>query len=90
MFDINHLMKIPEDESVKIWRYMSLKKFESLLKEQALYFCNSKSFKDNHEGSYCRKNLHTEVYMDGLRITQISIEYKTRFTERMSILIAGI
>ncbi|WP_346878913.1 MULTISPECIES: hypothetical protein [unclassified Clostridium] len=70
MFDINHLMKTPEDESVKIWRYMSLKKFESLLKEQALYFCNSKSFKDNHEGSYCRKNLHTEVYMDGLGILE--------------------
>lgn len=39
MFDKNHYMIVPDNEDTKIRRYMNLRKFESLLKEEALYFC---------------------------------------------------
>lgn len=41
--------EIPENQ--KIWRYMNLRKFESLLAEKALFFASATQFEDVFEGS---------------------------------------
>ncbi|QIZ07651.1 DUF2971 domain-containing protein [Priestia megaterium] len=35
-----------------VWKYMGLKKFESLLKNKAMFFAKPSAFEDNLEGSY--------------------------------------
>lgn len=52
MFDENPYFEAPKDKDSKIWRYMSLEKFISLLSKKELYFCNSTCFEDTHEGAY--------------------------------------
>lgn len=43
---------IPDNIDARIWRYMSLEKFIKLINDNALYFCRSDLFEDQHEGSY--------------------------------------
>lgn len=38
-------------EDTILWRYINLEKFESLLKEKALFFCRADKFSDPFEGS---------------------------------------
>lgn len=42
---------IPLENDAILWRYLNLKKFESLLKEQALFFCRDDKFTDKFEGA---------------------------------------
>lgn len=44
--------KQPNDENVKVWRYMNYEKFESLLNEESLYLARSDQFTDTYEGRY--------------------------------------
>lgn len=52
---IDHDALISPDDNLTIWRYMDLSKFESLLRDQALFFCRSDKFSDPFEGSVPRK-----------------------------------
>lgn len=47
----------PDDENVKIWRYMDFTKFVSLLDKRSLWFTRADKFKDPFEGSYPKKNV---------------------------------
>jgi hypothetical protein len=51
----------PEDEEVKIWRYMSFPKFMSLLDKSALFFARPDKLGDPFEGSFGRANLDAAV-----------------------------
>lgn len=46
-----HANLIPLENNSIIWRYMDLEKFESLLKDKALFFCRADKFSDPFEGS---------------------------------------
>ncbi|RYE30316.1 MAG: DUF2971 domain-containing protein, partial [Sphingobacteriales bacterium] len=48
---ISHENEIPAPLNTKIWRYLSKDKFESLLKDKALFFCRADKFSDPFEGS---------------------------------------
>lgn len=48
---IYHKNMIPIEDNALLWRYMNLDKFESLLKEKALFFCRADKFSDPFEGS---------------------------------------
>jgi hypothetical protein len=41
----------PPSDKLKIWRYFTHEKFESLLKQSALYFASARQFSDKFEGS---------------------------------------
>ncbi len=58
MNHINELetFKLPKKQSLKIWRYMSLEKFESLLDNQGLYFSSARQFDDLFEGSITKRH----------------------------------
>lgn len=45
------VFRLPEGDPT-IWRYMSLEKLISLLKQRALFFCRTDRFEDPFEGSY--------------------------------------
>ena len=53
----NEFFTWPNDENVKIWRYMDFAKFISLINEQYLYFTRSDRFEDRFEGSYSSINV---------------------------------
>ncbi len=44
----------PKDESLKLWRYLNIKRLESFLKTSSLYFCRADKLKifDPFEGTY--------------------------------------
>lgn len=46
-----HENLIPLESKSIIWRYMDLEKFESLLRDKALFFCRADKFSDPFEGS---------------------------------------
>lgn len=54
----------PPDEAVKVWRYLDLAGFVSLLSSRSLFFRRADKFRDRLEGSFSRANLRMrpEVY----------------------------
>jgi len=50
-----HENMIPLNEDAILWRYINFIKFESLLKEKALFFCRADKFSDPFEGSVPKK-----------------------------------
>jgi hypothetical protein len=61
--------------SEKIWRYMDLAKFVSLLSSEALYFACPCEFKDPYEGAYPKSHVHafssmTQQYLDQMLATR--------------------
>ncbi|TBF85827.1 hypothetical protein [Rhizobium leguminosarum] len=52
MFKEHPTFIAPPDENAKIWRYMDLAKFISLLQKKSLYFTRADKFEDQFEGSW--------------------------------------
>jgi hypothetical protein len=54
MYTEDHRFGRIEDESAKIWRYMSMEKYKDMLGTSSLYFCRGEEFQkaDPYEGSY--------------------------------------
>lgn len=61
----NHIaFKPPEDQNVKIWRYMDFTKYVSLLESSELFFARADLFEDPYEGatSHANPKLRQSVY----------------------------
>jgi len=56
----------PDDENIKIWRYLDFTKFVSLLDKKALFFPRADKLPDPFEGSYSKANikLRPEIYKE--------------------------
>ncbi|MGX9992133.1 hypothetical protein ACS4RR_023720 [Rhizobium sp. Z1P35] len=52
MFKEHPTFVAPQDENLKIWRYMDLAKFISLLENKTLFFTRADKFEDPFEGSW--------------------------------------
>ena len=60
MYKKHEAFKTPENENVKIWRYMDFTKFLSILINKELYFRRSDMLKDDpFEGSLTQINVKT-------------------------------
>jgi hypothetical protein len=57
MIEYHPTFVAPEDEEIKIWRYMDFTKLISLLDTRRLFFSRADSFDDPFEGSYPRNNV---------------------------------
>lgn len=44
----------PPEKDTKVWRYMALDRFHSLLQSRALYFASARQFTDQYEGAISR------------------------------------
>lgn len=56
MYTEHPSFKGPENKYVKIWRYMDLPKFLSLLESESLYFARADKLGDPFEGSFTEQN----------------------------------
>jgi hypothetical protein len=63
----------PMEENERIWRYIDLAKFISILDKRALYFTRSDRFNDKFEGSYSKFNKENRhiVYKNDERISKL-------------------
>jgi hypothetical protein len=52
------LIEASMDARQRLWRYMDLAKFLSIVQTSALFFARGDSFEDPFEGSYPQQNLH--------------------------------
>jgi len=57
----DHPAFIQPDERDTIWRYISLEKFESSIKRNALFFCRADRFSDPFEGSIPKKEAEFRI-----------------------------
>ena len=48
--------ELPKRGSLKVWRYLDIEKFSSLLENQALYFASARQFDDAFEGSITKRH----------------------------------
>lgn len=51
----------PKRKSLKIWRYMDLDKFKSLIESKTLYFASAREFDDSFEGSITRRHYEYQL-----------------------------
>jgi hypothetical protein len=56
MYKEHSALEKPEDENIKIWRYMDFAKLISILDSKSLYFTRPDKFQDMFEGSIPKKN----------------------------------
>lgn len=57
------------EENTIIWRYLDLDKFESLLRDKALFFCRADKFIDPFEGSIPKKEADYRLF-EQMRVAQ--------------------
>ena len=56
MYKEHPVFEKPEDENIKIWRYMDFTKLVSIFDSKSLYFTRADKFEDVFEGSFPQKN----------------------------------
>lgn len=56
MYEEHPLFIQPEDENVKVWRYMDFTKLVSLIDSSSLFFTRADKFEDPYEGAWPRLN----------------------------------
>lgn len=72
MFVEHPAFENPKDESLKLWRYVDIEKFESLLKTSSLYFCRADKLKeiDPFEGTYPKLEYEFLVKTQGKEVAR--------------------
>jgi hypothetical protein len=63
MFEPHPTFIQPEDENIKIWRYLDFTKLISLLDTRRLYFTRCDKFDDPFEGSWPKPNIEARKYI---------------------------
>jgi len=58
MYEAHPVFAQPDDETVKVWKYMDFTKLVSLIDSRRLHFTRVDKFDDPFEGSWPRINVH--------------------------------
>lgn len=58
MYEENSIFKQPEDDNVRVWRYMDFTKLVSLIESKHLFFTRADKFDDPFEGSWPKMNVN--------------------------------
>ena len=66
MYKEHPVFEKPDDENIKIWRYLDFTKLASQLDKQALFFIRADKLSDPFEGSYSKANIKLRpiIYKD--------------------------
>lgn len=66
MYKEHPVFERPDNENIKIWRYLDFTKFVSVLDKQALFFTRADRLPDPFEGSYSKANIELRpiIYKD--------------------------
>lgn len=70
----NPKLEKPEDENVKIWRYMDFTEFVSLLDRSALFFCRADKLGDPFEGSSTKPDVKRMKELEHFDDTKLTAE----------------
>jgi len=83
MYKEHPVFKAPEDPDVKIWRYLSLPKFISMIHSESIFFARADKFEDKFEGSYSHANveLRPQIYKD--KIPESAMSQLSEFSKHM-------
>ncbi len=84
--EIDPLFVSPENDEVKIWRYMDFTKFVSILENKGIFFPRADCLGDPFEGSFSSANQklrpliykHSKLFSDEKRISEIIKELRSR------------
>jgi len=63
MFESHSTFIQPEDENIKIWRYLDFTKLIALIDSRRLYFTRCDKFEDPFEGSWPKPNVEARKYV---------------------------
>ncbi|MCU0359636.1 MAG: DUF2971 domain-containing protein [Bacteroidia bacterium] len=66
----DHPIHIKPDEGLVLWRYISFPKYQSLLKECALFFCRADKFSDPFECAIPRREAEYRISEHNFRMTE--------------------
>jgi len=72
----------PQNENVKIWRYMDFTKFVSLIDKSALFFSRADKLGDPFEGSYPRQNVQQRTTLYKKWLNTLPTQFKEFFGQR--------
>lgn len=75
----------PEDQNLKLWRYMDFTKFVAMLDSKSLYFCRSDKFVDPFEGSTTKTNIEMRLYMMNRNSNSINSRDKVSLDDLKSV-----
>jgi len=84
MYKEHKVFKKPDNENIKIWRYLDFTKFVSLIDRKALFFARADKFSDPFEGSYSKANIqlrpivYQDMTQDALNKMQERIKYVSK------------
>lgn len=67
IIDDNRVVKKPDEENSKIWRYIDFPKFVSLLHERKLFFVQACHLPDKFEGNWSKTNKVLDKYLKELK-----------------------
>lgn len=70
----------PEDNKVKIWRYISFAKYVFLLSQKSLFFCRADLFNDPFEGSYSKANVKLRPIVYEGKIPETALKQMADFS----------
>lgn len=73
----------PENEEVKVWRYMDFTKLISLIDSRRLFFTRADKFNDPFEGSYPKINVHARSHLPDEMTKGMSDEQIKNLTESL-------
>lgn len=62
MYETSPIFKQPDNENIKVWRYMDFTKFVSFIESKHLYFARADKFEDPFEGSWPKLNVDARQY----------------------------
>lgn len=63
MYEAHPIFIQPENEEIRVWRYMDFTKFVSLVDSRRLYFTRADKFDDPFEGSWPKMNVVARQYV---------------------------
>jgi len=75
----------PENENIKIWRYMDFTKLVSLIDTRQLYFTRSDKFDDRFEGSLPRRNVEARKIIPNYIPDELKYVYENLMNSSIDI-----
>lgn len=82
MFEEHPALEDPRNDSLKLWRYINLEKFVSMMNNSELYFCRADYFRkdDQFEGTFPKLEYNTSLQDIGKEETRILFETTSKNT----------
>jgi hypothetical protein len=82
--EIAPFCELPENLDLAVWHYMDFWKFESLIKNRAIYLCRGDNLQDKFEGTYSRRQIQSmnEWFKDIDEPIRIELEENDRRKNR--------